>query len=173
MPPPSRPHTRRGTTVDRDAAGICRSASRDLRRESARPRHFHELRQPPHFGARDRTTERRDRVVAAALVIERGGGALVRLDDQPLLLHALNGAIQRSGAQPQLVVGARGDVLNDGVAVSILVRERQQNVKRGRRQGQQSFDLVSGHASKLYPHWIYSQWIYAGRTESGMKWKGS
>ena len=45
-------------------------------------------------------------------------------------------ALERDGA-----VGARGDVLDDGVAVAVLVGERHQDVERDRRQRQQ---LVGG-----------------------------
>src|SRR5262249_44802183 len=57
------------------------------RREAARPRHAHEIRQPACFRFRDRGAERRHPVVAPALVVVFRRRPLARLDDQSLLEH--------------------------------------------------------------------------------------
>ena len=96
----------------------------------------------PELGARDGFAERRHPVVAAALVVQVGRGPLARLEDQPLLQHALDGSVERARAEPQLAARAGFDVLDDGVAVAILLRDGEQDVKRGGRQRQQCRDLV-------------------------------
>ena len=51
------------------------------------------------------------------------------------------GAVERAGAQAKLAVGARLDVLDDGVAVALLIDEGQEDVERRRRQRQQGVDF--------------------------------
>ena len=86
--------------------------------------------------SRHRGAERRDAVIAAAFVVEFGRRPLLRFHHQPLFQHALDGAVQRPGAQFEFAAGARGHVLNDGVAVAVLLGHRHQNVKRGGRERQ-------------------------------------
>ena len=76
-----------------------------------------------------------DAVIAAALVVQFRRGALLGFDEQSLFEHALDGAVQRAGAQLELAVRARGHILNDGVAVPVLLGHGQQNVEsRGRKR---------------------------------------
>ena len=63
------------------------------------------------------------------------------LDDQPLLLHALNRPVESSGAHLKLAVCSRGDILNDRVTVPIAISHGYQDVKRRRRKRQQVVDI--------------------------------
>ena len=101
----------------------------------------HQLGQPARLGLRHRRTERRDPVVAPPLVVLFRRGTLAGLDEQSLLEHALDRSVERAGAQLQLSAGARRDVLDDGVAVPVLVGQGQQDVERRGRQRQQRVDL--------------------------------
>ena len=60
---------------------------------------------------------------------------------EPLLYHARDGPIERPGAQAKLAVGARLHVLDDGVAVALLVDEGQEDVERCRWQRQKGVDF--------------------------------
>ena len=97
-----------------------------------RSRHADEIHQSRSFRLRHRSAQRGETVVAAPLVIVFRRGPFVGLDDQPVLEHALNRSIQRARAQPDRAVGASGDILNDRVAMTILVGQRDQDMK-GRR----------------------------------------
>src|SRR3989442_6985070 len=112
------------------------------RHEAGRARHSHELREPAGFCFRDRGAERRDAVVAPPLVVFVRRRALARLDDQALLEHPLNRAIQRARTQLQLAAGALRHVLDDGVAVAVLVGDREKNVKGRRRQREERVRLA-------------------------------
>ena len=46
-------------------------------------------------------------------------------------------AVERSGAQLDFAVGAGCDILHDGVAVTVAIGERDQDMEDGRRQRQQ------------------------------------
>ncbi len=75
--PPSPRRTRRETTLDRDGAVRGRGALRLPRREPARARELDHPRQSSGFGHGDQTAERRQPVVASALVVQvrrRPGG---------------------------------------------------------------------------------------------------
>src|SRR6185436_12667826 len=74
---------------------------------------------------------RRDPVVAPPLVVVFGRRAVASLDDQPLLEHPLDGAVERAGAQFQLAVGVGRDVLNDRVAVAVFTGQGEQDVEGG------------------------------------------
>jgi hypothetical protein len=49
------------------------------------------------------------------------GRGAARFDEQALFQHALYGAIKGAGAELELARSAGGDVLNDGVAVAVLI----------------------------------------------------
>src|SRR5262249_11398226 len=109
---PFRRRTRGETTPGRDAEGCGTTPSGSLRREPARARHLDEIRQPTRFGFRDRGPERRDPVIPPPLVVLFGRRALARLDDETVVEHALNRAVQRAGAEPNRAAGPVRDVLN-------------------------------------------------------------
>ena len=71
----------------------------------------------------------RQQVIATPLVVFVGRGPAAALLDQPLFLHPLNGPVQRAGAEPDLAVGPGSDVLDDGVAVPLAIRESEQDVE--------------------------------------------
>ena len=93
--------------------------------------------------------ERRDRVVASPLVVERGLGPLALFGDQAVVEHALDRPVERAGAQLDVSVGSRGDVLNDRVSVTRVVCERHEDMERRRRERQLSVDVVFGHGSNI------------------------
>src|SRR5205085_11884457 len=75
----------------------------------------------------------------------------VRFDDEPLLEHPMDGPVQGAGAKFELTVGARFDVLDDGIAMPVAIGEREQDMKRDRGERQQGID-VSGreaHATTI------------------------
>src|SRR5689334_1214310 len=123
-----------------------------LEGEARRPSEPNELRETPHLSARGRGPERRYAVVAPALVVA-DRAALCDFRDQALLYHSGNGSIERSSAHAQLALGARFDILDDGVAMSLAVQDSQQDVKGGRRQGKEVVD-------RLVVHGGYSQGGY-------------
>ena len=144
--------TRRGT--GRSSSG--RSDIRPSGRQPAGAGQAHELGQPPASARATAASEGRVPVVAAPLVVLLGGGALVGLDDEPLLDHPLDRAIERARAEPQRAVGAGGDVLDDAVAVAVVVGHRDQDVegRRGQRQ-QRRRAGVCGHVVE-YSHSGYA-----------------
>src|SRR5918999_496437 len=79
-------------------------------------------------------TEIRYPVVAAALVVELGVGALVGLLYQPLGEHALDRTVERPRPETHLAPGPILDLLHDPVPVPLLIRQRQQDVQHRRRQ---------------------------------------
>src|SRR3954453_18479267 len=138
-------HTPAEKTRDRVAIMPC--TSRFLRSKSAGTGKLEQLIQASGFGASDCNTKGGDAVIATAFVVVFGGGPLTSLGDQSLFEHALNGAIQRASAQLQFSTGAFGDILDDGVAVSIISSESHEDVESGGLERKQSFDfVVLGHA---------------------------
>src|SRR4029078_1609872 len=77
---------------------------------------------------------------------------LARLDDQPLLQHALNRSVERAGAHTQFPAGAFLDVLDDRVAVAGLLSQREEDVERCSRKGQEAVGFVHG---PFYSHTGY------------------
>src|SRR6476661_9749418 len=113
-------------------------ASRLARRKPGGTRHLDELRQAARFGLRNGGSERGNPVVATPLVVLLRRRPIARFDNQSLLEHSLNRSIQRPGAERQLSASPDSDVLDDGVAMPVLLGERQQDVERRRRQRQQA-----------------------------------
>src|SRR6266550_2811778 len=96
--------------------------SSSLRRSEANgARHLHELAEPPRFGLRDCGPMRRDPVVPPPLVVVFRRRPVPGFDDEPLLQHALDGAIERAGAELQLAAGPGKDILNDRVAMAVFL----------------------------------------------------
>ena len=107
------------------------------------------MRQATRFGFRHGGSKRRDAVVAAPLVVERGRRPLAALVDQALFQHALDGAIERAGAQLQLAVCPRGDVLHDRVTMLFLAGQRHEDMKRRRRQREERVRIDTRHTTSI------------------------
>src|SRR5438067_4195485 len=99
--------------------------------ERRRARLAHELHETGDLGARGLPAAGRDPVVAPPRIVATGALPLVELLDQPVVEHALEGAVERAGAEAQRAVGARGDLLHDRVAVAVAVGERDEDVENG------------------------------------------
>jgi hypothetical protein len=89
------------------------------------------------FGFGDDAAEGGDAVVAAAFVVEFGEGSLAGFDEEALFEHALNGTVEGAGAEFERPPGTGGDVLDDGVAVAVLIGDGEQNVEGGVGEGEQ------------------------------------
>jgi hypothetical protein len=102
-----------------------------------RPRLFQKFRHPPHFRFCCFAPQRRQPVVAAAVVIKAFVRPLTfaQFDDQTLLEQAFDRAIQRSGAEAQFAARALGDIRHDSVAMLVAVGQRDQNMKSLRAEG--------------------------------------
>src|SRR6185369_17974895 len=87
-PATSRRRTRAGTTSGTEGGAgetRARGASRFARHQARRARQAHHLRQPPRLRLRHRAAERRQPIVAAALVVLADGGTGALLRYQALL----------------------------------------------------------------------------------------
>ena len=94
------------------------------------------------FGLRDAAAQRRDAVVATALVIEVKVRPLFGFLDEPTLDHAGDGAVEGSRAEVEFAIGTPQDLALERVAVALALTERQQHVKDGRREGKVRLGLV-------------------------------
>jgi hypothetical protein len=56
---------------------------------------------------------------------------LARFEGESLLEHALDGAIESAGTEPHFFARAAGDVLHDGIAVTLAVDQRDQDLEDG------------------------------------------
>ena len=74
-----------------------------------------------------------------AVIVAR---ALVRLHDQVEVFELAQGAIQGGRPDADMAVGAGGDLLHDGVAVTRAVGERQENMEDLRLQRQKMIDAA-------------------------------
>src|SRR5262249_8685004 len=72
-----------------------------------------------------------DAVVAAPRVVLLGIGALIELFDETLAPQPVDGAVERPGTELELALGARRDVLHDGVAVAVAVGKGDEDMERG------------------------------------------
>jgi len=90
-----------------------------------------------HFGACRGASEFSEPVIPPPFVIVLRVGPRVEFLDQSAFEQPPDGRIERSRAQPELPVGAGRDVLHDGVAVPVVIRQRYQDVERSRRQREQ------------------------------------
>ena len=57
----------------------------------------------------------------------------LHLNNQVVVQQAFENGVERARAEPFGAVSAFGDILDDGVAMTIGVRQRDENVKDGRR----------------------------------------
>ena len=99
---------------------------------------------------RPRHRTRREPVVPAALVVERGIGALLGLLDQAVGEQPLDRAVERAGAQLDRAVAEGVDVADQRVAVALTPPEGEEDVQRGGLEGSrasltQSASDISGH----------------------------
>src|SRR5262249_34173839 len=138
----SRRRIRRGRAPDTIAAARDRTASRLTRHESAGAGELDHLRQSARLGLRDRAPERCDAIVTAPLVVLADLRTRALFDQQTLLEHALDRAVERAGLDLYRTVGARGGVLDDGVPVAIGVGEGDQDVECARWQREQCLRIV-------------------------------
>src|SRR5689334_7011466 len=122
-----------GTTVTEGG----RKALRLSLNEAALAGKFHKLCQPPRFRARDVAAEFCYPVITTPFVVVSRCWSLSRFHDQTLIEHSLNGPIQRASANLELPARSRSNVLNDRVAVKIVLGERQKNMKSNWRQRKQ------------------------------------
>ena len=101
----------------------------------------------PHLGIQHALAVRREREVAAPLVVFVGGRPVVRLHDEIGLLELAKQSVQRRGPEAHLAVRALGHLLHDAVAMPRSIGHRQQNVEHLRLERQQPID-----ASQLVRH---------------------
>src|SRR5436189_3614368 len=116
---------------DRDATGDRTRASCFPRRQPASARHSDELREPPRLFPGRGGSVACDAVIPAPLIVVLRRGPVARFDDEALFEHPLNRSIQRTRAELQLPVRAPGDILDDRVAVAVLVCESEEDVESG------------------------------------------
>ena len=91
--------------------------------------------QPVNFSRSHAPPEAREAIVTPALIGVGGLRASGELFDQPLLEHPADGTVERAGTELHLFVRASRDVLHDGVAVTVTVSQRHQNVEDGGGKG--------------------------------------
>src|SRR5882724_5065633 len=111
-------------TLDRDEAERGRIPLRPPRYEATGAGEVEQLRQTADFRLSDGAAERRDPVIPAPLVVLLRSGPFASFQDQALLHHPWNGAIQGPRAEFEFATGPGGHILNDGVAVAIGVGDR-------------------------------------------------
>src|SRR5580658_6570628 len=135
---PAAPRIPRGSARDTVSTEIGRfvldrpwRASRNLGKPQTIFRQADQLPHAHGFGLRHPLAQRRDPVIAAALVVQVRVGPLVGFFDQPLLQHLVDGAVQRAGAQIELAAGALQDLALQRIAVAFALTERQQHVEDG------------------------------------------
>ena len=83
----------------------------------------------------------REPVVAAALVVERGIGALLGLLDQAVGEQPLDRAVERAGAELDRAVAEGVDVADERVAVALAPPEGEEDVQRGGLEGSRALRL--------------------------------
>jgi hypothetical protein len=89
------------------------------------------------FGCRDSFAETSEPIIAPALVGARRVGTFGQFFDQALLEHAADGTVKSSGAQLDLALGPGCDILHDGVAMTVAIGERDQDMEDGRWERQE------------------------------------
>ena len=109
---------------------------------SSRGRGLEHFVQAARFGNRDVAAETRETVVASPLILARGVRTLSEFFDELLLEHCGGWrctACRR--CKRDLPVGPGANVLHDGVAVSVAVRERDKDVEHRCRQRQKAVQV--------------------------------
>ena len=89
------------------------------------------------FRGRNVTAERRKPVITPTLVVQTWIGTLLGLEDQTVGEQPADHRVECPGAERDGSRRPPRDFLDDGIAVLVAVRERQQHVERRRRQWQQ------------------------------------
>jgi hypothetical protein len=85
--------------------------------------------------AQNATAERRQTIVAAPLISQIWGGAMLRLDDQPLVGESLDHPIQIARVEPDEATRTLGDLLHEGVAVAVVLGQCEQELEIDGLQG--------------------------------------
>jgi hypothetical protein len=105
--------------------------------------------EPLDLELEDAATERREAVVAPALVVV--AGALRRhFRDQPGARHPLDGTVQRAGTHADCAGGRFLNLTGDGVAVPLAAGEREQDVEDGGREWKLAGGIRRWHGP-VYP----------------------
>src|SRR5579859_2234131 len=112
------------------------------RQERLATRHPQRLFKSLRLGESDLLAEARQPVVAAALIVQRGIGPFIRFDDQSIEQHLFDGTIERSWPNTHLSARVRGNFLHDTVAMSLAIRQGEQDVKNGRRERKHGLRIV-------------------------------
>ena len=102
---------------------------------------MHERFEPSSFCSEHRPSERQQAIETPPLV---GTAAVL---DETEIDQARDGGVEGPRAEPHGAIRALLDVLNHGVAVTLTVGERQQDVELMRREREEVFRVV--HASNL------------------------
>jgi hypothetical protein len=97
------------------------------------------------LGVEDALAERREPVVAAAGVVELGGGAVVRFPDEVGFNEALDRSIECGGPEVNFAGGAFEDVLHDAVTMLFSAGEREHDVKPLGFEGEEGLEVDLGH----------------------------
>jgi hypothetical protein len=79
--------------------------------------------------------------------------ALVDFDDEAVFEHALDGAIERAGAEAHGAGGAFGHILDDRVAVPVVVGEGHQDVERRGLQREEAVNCIHGGYTRTVSRW--------------------
>src|SRR5687768_9009531 len=104
------------------------------RYQTARPRIGEQTSQPCCFGLGHTTAQRRQAIVAAALIIVSGIGSLAQFFDEPGFEQPLDHRIESAWTEADAPVGPLGDVEQDGIAVTIAICQRYKDIKGIPRQ---------------------------------------
>ena len=106
--------------------------------QSMGPRLFEKFGEAVDFGFGGFAAQRREAVIAAALVVLIFAGALVfaEFDDESVFEEAFDEAVECSGAEAKFTGRAGGDVLHNAVAVLVAIGEGDEDVEGlGRQSG--------------------------------------
>jgi hypothetical protein len=108
--------------------------------KAARAGKLHQPLKACRFCVRNIAPERGYAIVSAPLVVSNRCRATPCLDDQALLQHSVDGAIQCARAQLEVTPRAFGNVLDDGVSMPLGPCEAHQDVERCQREWQVLLD---------------------------------
>src|ERR1700722_8387819 len=140
----SRRRTLPGTRKDRDGEAIDRNSSGCPGRYSAEARHLEEVAKTPCLRFRNRFAQWGDAIVSAAFIVHLGSRPSPGLNNEARFQHPLNGTVECARTQLEFSLGASGNFENDGVAMPVLVGERQKNMESRGLEREQSIDVI-GH----------------------------
>jgi hypothetical protein len=94
--------------------------------------------------AQHAAAERGQSIVAAAFVAEIGCRAVIRFGDETIVGEALDDAIQVASVELDQAAGPRGDLLDEAIAVALLLREGEQELEVDRLE-REEIARVAGH----------------------------